>query len=149
MRSLTAPQCEPTSDPYSTHLPVLREVLTAERPKRILEFGGGDYSTPLLLEHAEELVVVETDPKWRRRLAETYPQAQVVPRRPSPARFDLVFIDDGENAAHREETIHFVLTRRHPLTVIHDAETYLGTINRLSVHYEVFNHTHPATAICE
>ena len=53
------------TEPYATHLPVLRRSLELTNGP-ILECGGGDYSTPLVHEFAlnRVAVTVDTEPQW-------------------------------------------------------------------------------------
>lgn len=116
-----------------------------------MEFGGGEFSTPLILEakSVTRLVTVEKDRTWRlwlERLSD--PRLEVQTERADPSQFDLVFIDDGVSALEREQTIKYVLGFDHPPTVIHDAEHYMNAIAEYSEHFEVFAHTLPATAVC-
>lgn len=138
---------------YATHLPVLTEVMDRERPAKILEYGAGDVSTPFFLGRTEvkQLTSVEVDELWRERVASSDPRHTVLSKgNPTPGNFDLVFIDDGRDAAHRVETIRAVLRRPHPTVVVHDAEirAYAQVIDDLATHYTIFP-TAPDTAVIE
>lgn len=117
------PSPQPDESEYATHLPILRRF----KPKRVLEFGAGFYSTALFLSmpKLERLVSVETDPKWRTRLREEYsdPRWELTTKHHEPKDFDLVLIDDGTTIGERCKTIRWVLGQEHPRVVIHDAET--------------------------
>lgn len=126
-------------DRYASHLPVLKALCSDLKPRRVLEFGAGLHSTPyfLSLEGLERLVSVEADPHWLARVADVCADERLTllsDNPPDPKDFDLVFIDDGKNAAEREETIRWVLGRPHPPVVIHDAEVldYAHAISQCS-----------------
>ena len=138
-------------DPYASHVRPLRALLIAERPRRVLEYGGGEYSTGLFLSfgHLERLVTVEADEDWRTRLTSMFSDRRhriVSSGNPSPDDFDLIFIDDGTSAAQRTQTIRAVLSAPHPTVVIHDAEVYAPVIDEYTQVYEVFP-TGPDTAV--
>ncbi len=143
----------PPLDAYASHLPILRSLLTAIRPERVLEYGAGLYSTPAFLERPElrRLVSIEADPGWRKKVA-LHCDDERLALRPEPTAdpsdFDFVFIDDGENATERETTIRAVLSGAHPVTVIHDAEVpeYLAAIHELSSVYSIYP-TLPETCV--
>ena len=88
-------------DAYASHLPVLTALINTDKPKRVLEFGAGLYSTPLFLEKCEYVVSVEKNADWFQRIAIEYPNANLVTEPPSIAGFDLIFIDDGQDSAER------------------------------------------------
>lgn len=123
------------SDPYASHIPVLK-ALSAQVPMRhVLEFGAGHHSTPffLSLPQLQLLVSVETDAAWRQEVASEDPRHTVTENLFAfLGGFDFVFIDDGKNAEERLVTIRNVLTGRHPVVAIHDAEVYADQINELS-----------------
>jgi hypothetical protein len=141
------------SDRYASHLKVLTTVLNTYKPKRVLEYGSGKYSTPLFLArpHVEKLTVVETDFIWRRELVYNNhdPRMTVlVEGNPPPASYDLVFIDDGVDLDHRCRTIRAVLSRPHPVVVIHDAEVeeYRELMEELADEVLIYR-TDPDTAV--
>lgn len=112
------------SDPYASHLPVLKALTKLVPMRRVLEFGAGVHSTPffLSLPQLEALWSVETDASWRERVITDDARHTVSPETPLLGDFDFIFIDDGQNAADREHTIRNVLASSHPVTAIHDAE---------------------------
>lgn len=58
------------SDPYSTHLPALREFVP-HGTLHVIEFGCGLYSTPLLCERAASVLSIEMqDDKWLKKVRE-------------------------------------------------------------------------------
>lgn len=140
-------------DDYASHLPVLQTLLCTLRPRRVLEFGAGDHSTPAILESSdvECLVSVEVDNEWREKVALACPDYRLtlIETRPrSVDTFDLILIDDGQHTHQREATIRIVLAHAHPLVVIHDADVpeYAAAIDELSSDYSVIP-TDPPTAI--
>lgn len=132
------------SDPYSTHLPILRALSEALPLRRVIEFGAGAHSTPFFLGlRLERFVSIEPDEKWANQKAEVRPEWTG-----SLAEFDLVLIDDGLNATERTATIERVLGEKdHPLAVIHDAEVYNDLIVGAGYHF-VFRFETPHTALC-
>lgn len=129
------------ADPYSTHVPVLRALVRLVRPRKVLEFGAGDYSTPFFLSlDIERLWSVETDPTWRSRAQSDDARHRVSAETPSLSDYDLIFIDDGKNASDREHTIRNVLSTQHPVVAIHDAEVpeYRAAIHDLAPERAVF-----------
>lgn len=139
---------------YGSHVPVLRAIIGSVQPTCVLEFGCGLHSTPLFLEspRLSRIVSVEPDPEWRQKVALHCDDDRLVlrpDRQVVPECFDLVFIDDGQQVAEREETIRLVLGRRnHPPVVIHDADVpeYLAAIEELAINYSIFP-TDPPTAV--
>ena len=130
-----------SADPYASHLPVLRALVEMVKPRAVLEFGAGDYSTPFFLTlDIESLWSVETDPAWAVRAQSNDTRHTVAAEAPSLSGFDLVFIDDGKNASDREHTIRNVLKEDHPVFVIHDAEVpeYRAAIHDLASERAVF-----------
>lgn len=143
-------------DPYATHLPVLEGL--SPKPRRVLEFGGGYHSTEAFLDmdSVTKLVTVETDPEWRRRLTKRFEREdrwKLIDGSKLPALddFDLVFIDDGADQAHRIQTIGYVLSQRHPRVVIHDADhgPYQESIDALADDYRIVTDDTPWTAVVE
>lgn len=110
-------------DPYATHLPVLRAVCDVIRPVLVLEFGGGQYSTPLLSEHAERLTTVEADDGWRAKLRGLVNGnvELLASFGGTVADYDLIFIDDGQRAEERAATIRRVADEKPSgVVVVHD-----------------------------
>jgi predicted O-methyltransferase YrrM len=116
------------SDPYGSHLPTLAYVLAKVQPKRVLELGMGRYSTPMFLywPSVEWLHSLETDPEWAEEFTDDKLLVSLVDdvaeNLPDLTAYDLVFIDDSDNATDRQRTIRAVLSKEHPVTVIHDAD---------------------------
>jgi predicted O-methyltransferase YrrM len=123
---------------YASHLFVLRALLATLKPRRVLEFGSGLYSTPFFLRsrRLESLVSVEEDPEWAERVRVNGDKRLVVQPQfdGSLMDFDLVFIDNARAVEERAKTIRWVLSQEHPVVVIHDAETpeYARVVAELS-----------------
>ena len=101
------------SVPYATHLPVLAALSAVVRPKVIVEFGSGTYSTLAFLDRAifptvESLVSLEDDSAWYEKMkqfvsADSRASLRLVA---SPvasqvrsivwSAVDLIFVDDSE-----------------------------------------------------
>ncbi len=128
-------------------------VLALVKPERVLELGAGNYSTPLFASYptVELVVSVETDERW-------LPQGEKITALLvtdtvaflDNLDYDLVFIDNADNATDRERAIRAVLSKEHPPTVIHDAEhpPYHRAIEELSAHRLYFTAALPWTAVC-
>lgn len=143
-------------DPYATHLPVLQSIAEKVPLWRVLEYGGGDYSTPFFLSHPklERLVTVEDDPEWRARIEEKYadPRLVVTEKVPEPlGACTLIFIDNGTSIRQRVEVIRAVLSEPHPIVVIHDAEipAYEQAIRESGQPFTVFKALTPHTAVVD
>ncbi len=139
---------------YGSHVPVLKAILAQDKPKTVLEFGAGLFSTPLFLERPElvRLVSIETDTGWRDLMRRKCEDPRLVIREEldvDPRDFDLVFIDNGSNLNQRLQTIVLVLQDDHPLTVIHDADIpeYQAAIRKSAMNHAIID-TDPPTAVC-
>ena len=128
------------TDPYATHLPLLKVIGFIFSVRNVLELGSGLYSTPLFCNpvYFSEIVKVqsyETDRAWAKKVRaflmdndilhlqhSTVPLAEVIPFLDLNA-FDLIFVDDGHSLAERKATIQAV-TEWHPfnLVLMHDYE---------------------------
>jgi predicted O-methyltransferase YrrM len=140
-------------DEYGSHLNVLASVLDQHEPKKVLELGAGEHSTPAFLNHpaVQELVTVEDDPDWRKRIKEMFPSDKLTisPKfDQSPKDFDLVFIDNGREESERLAFIRRVLSGPHPIVLIHDADVpaYNELIKGLADDFAIFPPT-PHTAV--
>lgn len=127
-----------SSDPYSTHIPILVALSLVHRLEKIVEYGSGFNSTLLFLNRDVFTSVVQIDSyenyrewydKVRCKLNATninylfvdglmanWVQEEVVSSR------DLVFIDDSYTARERALTIDAVIKFKPKLCVIHDFE---------------------------
>lgn len=121
----------PSHNEYGTHLPVLK-ALAGYGCERVLELGGGWWSTEEFLEWPglTQLVTVETDPKWAKRVSGNDPRHRVVLVGDvaeyvaiRSLDFDLIFVDDSDSEKKREETIRTLASKRPAgVVVIHDLE---------------------------
>jgi predicted O-methyltransferase YrrM len=146
------------TDPYASHLPILKFVLALVKPKEVLELGAGKYSTAefLACESVERLTSLETNPEWASTVSmatgddrlDLWTVEDIPAVLPDLRKFDLVFIDNGNDATERSAAIRAVLSRPHPVTVIHDAEVYAGVIHELAENRITFNFDTPYTAVC-
>ena len=126
---------------YATHVPVLIGLAALRRVERVLEFGCGNYSTTMFLNHAvfpdlRELQSVENDRAWAEQLRTAVdcdarcvlnvvsgPISDAVGRFDLES-FDLVLIDDSKDASERAATIRAVFDAGTERTwiVVHDYE---------------------------
>jgi len=146
------------SDVYGSHVSVLEALLNTYRPKRVLEYGAGLHSTPLFLSrpYLEQLVSIEPDPDWRHRIRKDHgdPRLHILASGDfRPSDFDLIFIDNGQDSAEplgaeRAQTIRDVLSKKHPIVVVHDAEfpEYATAIEEYAINFSVFP-TAPDTCV--
>lgn len=133
---------------YASHLPVLRMVAGLLNPATVLELGSGEFSTPFFLSlPIRRLVSVEADEHWRGRLpADERLEVRSSSDDLNPEDFDLVLVDDGQNAEQRERTIRWVLGTNATPVVIHDADHYAEVIHHYRPGCAVLP-TEPATAV--
>jgi predicted O-methyltransferase YrrM len=129
-----------SSNPFSTHLPILTGLGVLFPIHRVLELGGGLYSTAAFLDRAtfpalEALDTYENDEEWARQLAERFSDDRhrlvvhagdmrlAVPDIPFED-YDLVFVDDSKSYSERARTIAAITNRfaAGNLIVIHDYE---------------------------
>ena len=63
--------------------------------------------------------------------------------------FDLIFIDDGLLPDQRINTIAYVLARKHPKVILHDAEypAYMDSVRAFTDDYVIEDGYSPHTAI--
>ncbi len=112
-------------DSYATHLPVLEQVTAELQPKCVLEYGGGNYSTPFFLglPYLEWLITVEDDVVWREQIRRNHRDPRLIVTEVAPPMdYDLILIDNSNETAKRIEKIREVLSEPHPTVLIHDAE---------------------------
>lgn len=128
-------------DAYSTHIPVLVGLGRLLPFRRIIEFGGGMFSTPAFLDRSifpfvETVDTFETDREWGARVRQLAGEdarfrLHLVDGEMANAvdavrvqQGTLIFVDDSETAAARSATIRRVgsLGMRDSVVVIHDFE---------------------------
>jgi hypothetical protein len=161
--AIRLPPKDPT--PYATHVPILVGLSVLCQPKRITEFGSGDFSTALFLNPSvfpsiEEVISFENDRKWFERVRASFSSerlrlqyvdadlASVVS--PSSVRGDLIFIDDAINTNQRAVTVAAVARScpRGVPVVIHDADQWrMRLVLRKFQHSYIFKVLNPQTAI--
>lgn len=153
------------AEPYATHVPILVGLGHLMPVRRVLELGGGRYSTPLFLRQdafplLTALTVVESDPDWFPLVrdstsGDSRAEVHLVPS-PSDfikqldlSRFDLIFIDDSSVPEDRAATIQTIASSDPTgLVVIHDFDVavYRKAARRLGKPI-VFREYTPQTAI--
>ena len=148
-------------DRYATHLPVLQALGQKLPIQRVLELGGGTYSTAAFLDpdiypRLEVLDTVEVIPDWQEALQAAHgedPRWRLMKKLPPTlkAGYDLVFVDDGQCAADRIKSIEAVAG--YPaLVVIHDYEVAqyravaVAVAQWDSIH--IYRAQTPHTAVC-
>lgn len=113
-----------TDDLYATFIPVLEAVLSViGGDVHAIEYGGGMYSTPLLIERCASVLTIERNAKWRERLWSEHGGAGnwvLLDDIPSPAGAGLVFVDDVRDK--RVEVANAAFSTGVPVVVIHDTE---------------------------
>jgi hypothetical protein len=53
---------------HGSHTPILAALLQLLHPRKAIECGCGNYSTPLLASHVPQLTTIEHDPAWAQRM---------------------------------------------------------------------------------
>jgi hypothetical protein len=128
---------------YATHVPVLIGLATLRRVERVLEFGCGNYSTKTFLNRAafpdlRGLQSLENDRTWAEQMRRAVgDDARCVVNFVNGAisdavgrfdleSFDLVLIDDSQNAVERAATIRAVFDAgvKRPWIAVHDYEIF-------------------------
>lgn len=116
---------------YRTHLPVLNHILSTCSVKRVIEFGPGDYSTPLFVQQCEMVQCIEMQSEqWYNKVKQSNANKDnfsIICSLSATGfynleyidRVDLVFVDGhGES---RPEVINF-FNNKSPIIVVHDTE---------------------------
>jgi predicted O-methyltransferase YrrM len=131
-----APRSE---EPYATHVPVLVGVAAAYRPKSLLEFGAGTFSTLSFLDDVafpslQRVESYENNREWFEQLRQRLPanarvHLQLVEGEmyravegANPSGAGMIFIDDSPTAEARVPTVVEVARRcgTGPVVVLHD-----------------------------
>ena len=127
---------------YATHLPVLRRVGRLVNPRRVLEFGCGQWSTATFLDRdvypdLHHLKSYEQEQGWAdfvqtfvaeddlRLVMKIVPHREMLEaiRDMSLSEYGLIFVDNGSSLAERVEVIEALAARKpKALVVIHDYE---------------------------
>jgi hypothetical protein len=127
-----------SSDPYSTHIPILIGLSIAHRVKKVVEYGSGFNSTFLFLNHdvfssLTKIDSYENYPEWYEKVKAELKSDLVnyvfvdglmanSVRSDDIDSSDLVFIDDSYTAHERALTIDSVIKFNPKMCVIHDFE---------------------------
>lgn len=137
------------SDPYASHLDVLRRM--GKGVRSVLELGSGQYSTNLFLDRSvypdlNLLVTVEPDAEWRAKLPSD-PRLNVWDEAIPDVRADLIFVDSHPES-RRIADIAFLSGRPHVRVVIHDFEHEPYQRAARFDHIEIDKTLTPWTAVC-
>lgn len=128
-----------SSDPYSTHIPVLIGIIRLLKPKTIIEYGSGFNSTLLFInkEICPSIDTVRSYENYRdwyslvkqkvdsnQSINYKYVEGDMYNYVDSNeiAQSDLVFVDDSYNAHDRSKTIEEVVKSQPKICLIHDFE---------------------------
>lgn len=122
----------------STHIDLLHDVINIAKVKSVVEFGGGYWSTSLLLNTCQSVMTIEQGqnvPKeqndsWAERLKELYSNNPKWSFIKSPGNngwktlkfkpCDMVFIDGFPSSRH--EVLEYFIDQNFPIIVAHDTE---------------------------
>jgi hypothetical protein len=128
-----------SEQPYATHIPVLVGVAAACRPKRLVEFGSGDFSTLTFLDQTVFPSILrvesyENNPEWMQHMEAKLAgnprgvvhffqgRMRAAVAAADPGAADLIFIDDSPSGWERAHTVLEVARtcRERPIAVVHD-----------------------------
>lgn len=123
-------------DGYSTHLPVLEEVIRAiGKPKEVLEYGCGINSTPWLLAHCDHLTSVELKRDWIGKTIEVvsredssrwlWVNVQDEREFPITRQYDLVLVDGGNHLHRIDCAANCLASKTCGVIAMHDTESPL------------------------
>lgn len=152
--------------PYATHIPVLMGLSRLVNPKTVIEFGSGEFSTPMFLDrgvfpalqsmksyennrdwHAKVATLVSSDSRGGVELVNG-PIASAVTAR-DVQKAELIFVDDSDERG-RIETIKAIagLKPRDIPVIVHDFELWrLRRTGQLFEQRFTFNLWNPQTAV--
>jgi hypothetical protein len=132
-----------SSNPFSTHLPILASLGQLVKPKKILELGSGNYSSRLFLDTSyfqfvEKVDSFENDERWAAAVLknvgsdhrfnltcdEKHISIQVADL--NLEDYDLIFIDDSIDSIQRSATIKLIASKKpsRAICVVHDFDHY-------------------------
>jgi hypothetical protein len=143
----------------ASHVPVLVALAEHYEPRKVLEIGSGELSTPLFLNKKIfpsliSLVSVEENQEWVEKVSKVTENDSRLTFKPTvPASlydYDLIFIDGPQDSEKRAKTIRFVMREViAAMIVIHDTENtgYRKAINKVFYSY-MFNYVAPYTTVC-
>lgn len=119
---------------YSTHLPLIRKLFSIiEKPKLVLEFGMGLYSTEFFIMNSEKTISIEMQSEeWFNNMIDKFKnfknwEAHKLLGKDTYKEFnfikpDISFIDGhGET---RPECVNLMMDLECPIIIAHDTETY-------------------------
>ena len=153
--------------PYATHIPIIVGISTIWRVRKVLELGGGNFSTYTFMDRTifpeiEELITIEDNPEWgkylesslnkdnRFKLVYDIGNFAVSISELDLSKFDLIFIDNSTSSDTRSETIKIISEKNigDAVLVIHDFEQkkYQIASNNLPYRY-MFDALNPATGL--
>lgn len=116
----------------SSHLPILAELIRVSGAKRVLEFGAGLYSTPLLVKLCDSVTSIETHPIWYEKVKKLigansklmfhHVEQNMVLHyyHNSLVKYDLVFVDTVNKIRKQLVELSVQCTDN---IVLHDAQT--------------------------
>jgi hypothetical protein len=120
-------------DNYSTHLPLLEKIFSVmDKPKTVLEFGMGNFSTQFFIEKSENTISIEMQSEeWYNDMFKKFssnsnwsPHLYLGPETFMGFKFtsvDLCFVDGhGET---RPECVNHMMNLNCPIIIAHDTET--------------------------
>lgn len=158
------------SDPYASHLPILRALGANLRIEHVLEFGVGQYSTltffdPEVFPYLRSYLGIETDDRYRTLVRDLIRSAPNLLRRrvlawefdrewPSVLDRDLIFIDNGvaDDRGYSEDRVEVIqaISNQHltAVVVIHDWERMAYQRAAHFEHTLVYWRALPQTAVC-
>jgi hypothetical protein len=132
-----------SKEPYATHVPVLVGVAAAYRPKLLIEFGAGSFSTLSFMDEIafpwlEEVRSYENNEQWLEQIQEksrgnSRVNLQYVAgdmyqavAKANVAAADMIFLDDSPTAQARVPTVKEVsrLCGERPIVILHDYELW-------------------------
>jgi len=144
-------------DNYSTHLPFLTFIAETFTPESVIEFGMGKFSTPLLIDHCDNMVSIETDTKWFNQCKNDNPKHKQILWSADNVQdyllansdtYDLAFVDGPVKS--RVPCVHNLFDRA-DLIVFHDSTTrcYRWDLLEVPDHYRRFDYLElsPTTSV--
>ena len=169
MNSFTVPPREATEEiACGTHVPILTALAKEFKPRRVLDFGSGLFSTPLFLDRTvftelEYLQSIENDPAWHMAVGDRVGgdlrfDYRLVDGEIAPVTididvpsFDLIFLDDSRSARERFATIRAVAPRvsRSAVAVVHDFEEPDYQLALMAFDHQFFvDRWNPSCGVC-
>jgi hypothetical protein len=132
-----------SKEPYATHVPVLVGVAATCKPKLLIEFGAGSFSTLSFLDEVafpslQEVRSYENNKEWFEQIRERSHHSSRVNLQyiegdmyravasANVADADMIFLDDSPTAETRVPTVKEVsrLCGERPIVILHDYELW-------------------------